>query len=55
MKQFCKCEDWNPCGCGNQEDGRHCMYCCHYLTQEQLKEAVRRGWLDAGEIEEGTK
>ncbi len=36
-KKYCECKDWAPCGCGNQNDGRHCMYCCQLLTLEQLK------------------
>jgi hypothetical protein len=35
MTEFCTCEDWEPCGCGNQPPP-HCMYCCLDLTQEQL-------------------
>ncbi len=33
---FCVCEDWEPCGCGNQQGGRHCMYCVKSLTPKQL-------------------
>ena len=32
---YCECPDWTPCGCGNQPP-RHCMYCCHDLSPEQL-------------------
>lgn len=30
----CVCDESTPCGCGNQADGPHCMYCCGDLTQE---------------------
>lgn len=39
---YCTCDDWEPCGCGNQPP-YHCMYCCEELTPEQLEEAKSMG------------
>lgn len=36
VEEFCSCPEWEPCGCGNQQDGRHCMYCCKFLTPGQI-------------------
>jgi hypothetical protein len=36
VEEFCTCPDWEPCGCGNQEDGPHCVYCAHPLSPGQL-------------------
>jgi hypothetical protein len=43
MDDFCQCEDWEPCACGNQPP-RHCMWCCHDLTDEQLDSFDFKNW-----------
>jgi len=45
--QFCHCEDWEPCGCGNQPP-YHCMWCCRDLTQAQITAAKTRGHYPEG-------
>ena len=44
-RRFCKCPDWEACGCGNQPP-RHCMWCCLDLTKAQLVEQDRRDAAD---------
>lgn len=36
VEEFCTCPDWEPCGCGNQQDGPHCMYCVQPLSPAQI-------------------
>jgi len=43
QKSYCSCEDWEPCGCGNQPP-YHCMWCCRELNSEQLDIARARGF-----------
>ena len=33
----CTCEDWKPCGCGNQPP-YHCMWCAKDLSEKQIKQ-----------------
>jgi hypothetical protein len=39
---FCRCSDWELCGCAHQPP-YHCIWYCRKLTEEQVSAATKRG------------